>query len=1068
MDGKVSNSGDATASYGGYANTGVHIGDINLITGAPVTTNYHQQVRRIAPPRLYGRAEELAELARFCTSPHCVGKYVWWRANAWSGKSALMSSFVLHPPAGVRIVSFFVTARLASQNDRAAFIDNVMEQLLALLGQSLPPFLTAYNQDSNLLGLLTEAAEVCRRRGESFVLLVDGLDEDRGAHSGHSIAGLLPADPPAGMRVIVAGRPNPPIPGDVGEHHPLRDHAIVRPLRPSPEAEALRHEMERDLQRLLDGTRTELDLLGLVAAAGGGLSAEDLAELTETSAWEVRNRLKTVSGRSFATTASRFLPNVAPDVYLLAHEELQVTALDMLGRTRLAGYRERLHAWFRRYRERGWPEDTPEYLLGGYFRMVTEAGDHAAMVACATDPARQDRMLDLSGGDAAAQTELSTCLDAIATQERPDLIALVRLAIHRDHLRSRNRNIPVRLPAVWALLGQVNRAVAMAGSITLETEQWHALLHVAAATAETGDLDWAETIASSISDSGWRSDALASVAWTAIVAGDRGRARRLVELADTDQDEARIRGGLLAAAAAVLGDHDRAIRLLAQAEDPWTNEPPPLPMDVVQAMARVHAALTAAGEQARADGLTSFAQQPDSELWALAAAAEAAAAAGDSAGALAHVAAAESGLPIDHSTNPYLVVMLAKAAADSGDFDRADALLGSVEELTLAEIDPDDSPEGLAIVPEIATIVGVKDRAAALVDQAEALVDAIEDSYYEHGEALAELARAAALAGDGIRASALAERSAAVARLAGKDGLDASVWASLARAAAATGDARAGVLLDRVVELEPTLDFAYDRIRTLGRAAKAAGLLGEVDRVSVLVDMLLAPGGDSDGLTGTALREACGVAAEALGMAGQLGRAAELLSAAEQLATAVEDPDLRLDAWRDLAESAAAGGLIDRAVAFADRAAALIPAFDEDVEWKRGRQVRSLASIARVAAAAGDAARASTLLDRAEELGTALCDTQWEEVMAGVAKAASAIDVHRAVRIAHTIYDPYDRAAALVEFAELLEPDLRTRALAEMLLLSDWHQPIRGLVTTVPAALSAVLDELDAVRLSGE
>ena len=55
-----------------------------------------------------------------------AGAYRWWRAKAWSGKSALLSWFVLHPPPGVRIVSFFITARLASQNDRSAFIDNVL------------------------------------------------------------------------------------------------------------------------------------------------------------------------------------------------------------------------------------------------------------------------------------------------------------------------------------------------------------------------------------------------------------------------------------------------------------------------------------------------------------------------------------------------------------------------------------------------------------------------------------------------------------------------------------------------------------------------------------------------------------------------------------------------------------------------------------------------------------------------------------------------------------------------------------------------------------------------------
>jgi hypothetical protein len=105
----------------------------------PVRTYYQEQVERIAPPDLIGRERELAELAEFCTTQQPGSpSYMWWRAKAWSGKTALMSWFVLHPPPGIWIVSFFVTARFYSLNDRAAFIDNLMEQLLALLGKPLP------------------------------------------------------------------------------------------------------------------------------------------------------------------------------------------------------------------------------------------------------------------------------------------------------------------------------------------------------------------------------------------------------------------------------------------------------------------------------------------------------------------------------------------------------------------------------------------------------------------------------------------------------------------------------------------------------------------------------------------------------------------------------------------------------------------------------------------------------------------------------------------------------------------------------------------------------------------
>ena len=45
----------------------------------------------------------------------------------------------LHPPVGVRVVAFFITARLAAQDTREAFTEVVLEQLAELLGQDLPP-----------------------------------------------------------------------------------------------------------------------------------------------------------------------------------------------------------------------------------------------------------------------------------------------------------------------------------------------------------------------------------------------------------------------------------------------------------------------------------------------------------------------------------------------------------------------------------------------------------------------------------------------------------------------------------------------------------------------------------------------------------------------------------------------------------------------------------------------------------------------------------------------------------------------------------------------------------------
>jgi hypothetical protein len=434
---------------------------------------YLQQVKRIAPPQLWNRDVELAELATFCLQEQ-PGPYVWWQAGPWAGKSALMSTFVLHPPeqlAGrVWLVSFFITARLAAQDTRDAFTEALTEQLCALLGQNLPVAASEATREAALQDLLEQAATACRSGGGRLVLVVDGMDEDRGVTLGphaHSIAALLPGQPPAGMRLIVSGRPHPPIPDDVPSWHPLRDPGIIRLLGPSPHAQDLKRLGESELKRLLKGTPLEQDLLGLLTAARGGLAGPELHQLTGADLVVIEDVLHTVAGRTFASRVSRWAPRDRPPVYLFGHEELQQAASHYLGATRLAGYRTRLHSWADTYRasrdgQPPWPPGTPEYLLSGYPRMLAAIGDADRLVALTVDPARHDRMLDLSGSDAAALTEIKACQDLLLSYPQPDLYALARLSHHRCRLEDRNARIPVDLPAVWARLGHPRRAEALA------------------------------------------------------------------------------------------------------------------------------------------------------------------------------------------------------------------------------------------------------------------------------------------------------------------------------------------------------------------------------------------------------------------------------------------------------------------------------------------------------------------------------------------------------------------------------------------------------------------------------
>ena len=123
--------------------------------------------------------------------------------------------------------------------------------------------------------------------------------------------------------------------------------------------------------------------------------------------------------------------------------------------------------------------------------MLQDAADVPRLIACAADRARHDRMLDITGGDTAALTEITDVQDLLLRLEEPDLSALARLNVHRSIIADRNTHVPPILPAVWATIGHPERAEALARAIT---------------------------------DPDRRAQALAGLA-QAVAAGDRGRAR---------------------------------------------------------------------------------------------------------------------------------------------------------------------------------------------------------------------------------------------------------------------------------------------------------------------------------------------------------------------------------------------------------------------------------------------------------------------------------------------------------------------------------------------------------------
>ncbi|NLU68341.1 trypsin-like peptidase domain-containing protein [Streptomyces sp. HNM0574] len=451
-----------------------------------VEAAYTAQLRDIAPEELLGRERDLRRLVAFCAGAE---PYLWLQGPPWAGKTALAASFALHPPRGVVPVWFFVTSRFAGQADSEAYTDAVVHQLAAVAGREPSGHASPVARDGERRQLLHEAAERVARDAGTLLLVVDGLDEDQSAAAGGrtpSIASLLPQRLPPNVRVLVTSRPRPGVPPDVGGGHPLR-HCTVRQLATVEAARHTEHEARYELSDLLLEDELGREMVGLLAAARGSLTSFDLRELTLRTKHEVERHLGGTFGRILRTrgTFAEYDSYTGTRGFLFAHETLLVAALEALGPD-IGPYRTRLHAWADGYAARGWPEETPAYLLQPYTRMLLSLGDVRRATALATDAGRHERMREVTGGDAAALAETEAVRAAVRDADPDDVGSQAVLVAAADLLARRNQALPPELPLAAARLGQFQRAVSLARSSFRAVDRARALAGVARVLAETG------------------------------------------------------------------------------------------------------------------------------------------------------------------------------------------------------------------------------------------------------------------------------------------------------------------------------------------------------------------------------------------------------------------------------------------------------------------------------------------------------------------------------------------------------------------------------------------------------
>ncbi|MDT6984524.1 hypothetical protein ACFSUJ_14770 [Streptomyces lusitanus] len=456
-----------------------------------------QTLTDVFPLDFVGREEELAELEAFAAAPDGAPQYLWLQAGPWAGKTALLAWFAAQRlPAGVDAAHYFIVGRLGT-NVREGFVRVVGEQLASAAGLRRPPAVDPAAPD---LGPLYEAAARARAtRHRRLLLIVDGLDEDADAdQNGCGIAGLLPKHPPHGMRVIVASRHHPHVPLDLVSDHPLRNPSVVRQLTESPAARIIRDSAMQELEALVKDPAVGRRLLGLLASAQGALSGQDLADLIGIPPLEVEEKLRSVVGRSMAPTRVDLLPldaqlqaevDAGLQTFVLAHTELQKAAVTALGRTTIAACKTQLHDWADGFRTEGWPEDTPNYLLTGYTRLVRESSDTGRLTDLILDPRRQLRLAERSGPDVALAD-----LDFVAPpSSSPSLSTAVRASASRELLVPHVRPLPGAVSRTIARLGDARRARNLAlasGSAAAKADN---LAGVARVLAALGNKQAAQT-----------------------------------------------------------------------------------------------------------------------------------------------------------------------------------------------------------------------------------------------------------------------------------------------------------------------------------------------------------------------------------------------------------------------------------------------------------------------------------------------------------------------------------------------------------------------------------------------
>lgn len=327
--------------------------------------------------------------------------YLMLRAPAARGKTALLARLVDEMSGKMPLVAHFLRPE-AGQHTSTAFLQSINSQLLNVLGVGggvAPTLMELRPQFSELWSLAARSP---------LALVVDGLDEM--AHEELRAVQLLPAGLGA-ARVAVSTRPLPDPRTVLPTEHPLRaaqvldlapldleeTRRLLIGLDPAPDelpervrqvhmiangeplvarfvaervaahgdaalvdaAGAPHASVDDYFQYQVSVLRDEApeaawDLLGVLSVVAAPIAPEDVALLTGKSKRSV------LSGRRHV---DRYLIPAGQGEVAIGHPALQQQLATEFSATELDAHRRSLHVWAQSFRDVGWPDDTPSWLV---------------------------------------------------------------------------------------------------------------------------------------------------------------------------------------------------------------------------------------------------------------------------------------------------------------------------------------------------------------------------------------------------------------------------------------------------------------------------------------------------------------------------------------------------------------------------------------------------------------------------------------------------------------------------------------------------------------------------------